>query len=341
MCGIIYASSFTDRPVNKKIIKQFNRQMSRGVEGFGIYDGDYQNIVRTPHKRKAVRWLKRYPSKDILFHHRYPTSTDNVKNACHPFSTGDAFDTQYILVHNGVISNDDDLKTEHDKLGIRYSSMQRDGRYNDSEALLWDFALYMEGKQDTLKAQGSIAFICVAIKNGHRTLYFGRNSGSPLNMLATAEHLMLSSEGSGISIETNKLYKFDYDTQELSKSDLTINGYSYSSYSYSGYYGGSGYATPYDRYNSEEFEDDYYDPLYAQKYSTDAKNIAEAYLEITNDDVKDAMDMLEADMATGYYEHTTSYLEALDDAYSLLIERSMTPEYSIVQQHLKLMEERR
>lgn len=334
MCGIIYANSLTGQPVNKKIIKQFNKQMSRGVQGFGIYDGDYQNIVRTPHKRKIVRWLKRYPSSDILFHHRLPTSTDNVKNACHPFSTGSTFDTQYILVHNGVLWNDDELYVDHCKMGIQYSSKQRDGRYNDSEALLWDFALYMEGKQTEMKAEGSIAFICMAIKGDSKTLYFGRNSGSPLNLLMTDDVLMLSSEGAGKSIETNTLYQFDYDTNTLTSSPMTIPS-GYRSYQSTAYYGG--YMGSYDFNDYEDRTE--YNGGYTYN-TTEAKNIADAYLEMSDGDVKLAMDMIETDISSSYYGDNYEYIDQLDDAYSVLVDRSIMPEYSIVQQHLQLMEER-
>lgn len=157
-----------------------------------------------------------------------PTSTINVRNACHPFSTGDIYETEYILIHNGMISNDVELANAHDKLGIEYHSNQPDGTFNDSEALLWDVAEYLEGKQDALKAYGMIAFICMAIpKDGrkHTKLYFGRNSQSPLHMQLDDTMIFLSSEGEGESIDTNTLYTYDYRTHVLKTSELTINSY--------------------------------------------------------------------------------------------------------------------
>ena len=209
----------------------------------------YKNLVRSTTEKGIKKWLKRYPSDNILFHHRFPTSTDNVKNACHPFSTGDFFKTNYVLVHNGHISNDDKLRQEHEARGIKYYSMQPDGfSFNDSEALLWDIALYLEGEQTELKATGNIAFICMAMGKGnqHDRLYFGRNS-NPLNMKFNDHILMLSSEGKGEPIEQNTLYNFDYKTRKLETKPLEIPQYVYTTPTVYG----SGY-TAEDYYEYEE-----------------------------------------------------------------------------------------
>lgn len=162
-----------------------------------------------------------------------PTSTKNVVNACHPFTTKDFFSeangysgTTYILAHNGVISNHqaEECKKEHEKLGIVYTSVQPDGSFNDSEALLWDMALHLEGKKSFLSACGSIAFICLALnqKKGDK-LHFGRNFGSPLVMdLKPGGHLFLSSEGEGETVKTDALFTFDHRTKTLTDRYLSI-----------------------------------------------------------------------------------------------------------------------
>jgi predicted glutamine amidotransferase len=226
MCGIVYGANFQGYPVNKKILRQFQSQRSRGIEGFGLFDGQYKNIVRTPKERKIKSWLKNHPTNEIMFHHRYPTSTDNVKNACHPFSSRDFFgkNKNYVLVHNGMLWNADELKAEHEKLGIEYYSVQPDGRFNDSEALMWDVALYLEGKQDRLHAYGSIAFICIAKRGKKESLFFGRNS-SPLKMASTEHSLFLASElkhKRAEDIDANHLYEFDYETRLITKEPLVV-----------------------------------------------------------------------------------------------------------------------
>lgn len=210
MCGIVYAKSLKNHPVNAHIIDQFMSQRSRGTQGFGLFDAEYGNMVKNPEEGGIISWLKKYPSKEILFHHRWPTSTDNVKNACHPFSTKDFFKTCYILVHNGWLTNADELKIEHEKLGIKYSSEQPDGKFNDSEALLWEFALYMEGKKDKIDTTGPVAFICIALdEKGGDKLHYGRNT-NPLHMYKNNKKILLSSEGKGSMIPADKLHTYDY-----------------------------------------------------------------------------------------------------------------------------------
>jgi hypothetical protein len=255
MCGIVGALSFNDMPVNDTVLQVFENQRTRGLEGFGLYDYEYKNLVRSTTEHGIKKWLRRYPSSNILFHHRLPTSTKNVKNACHPFSTKDHFKTNYVLVHNGYLFNDDDLKEAHELKGIKYHSEQPDGTFNDSEALLWDIALYLEGKQKTVKAEGAIAFICIAITPGKKAnkMYFGRNT-SPLKMLHTEEGLLLSSEGPGVATETDTLYTFNYDTRKLTTKELklpmqTYNWKGYQNYNYNGYYD-----SIYEDWGDEDYE---------------------------------------------------------------------------------------
>lgn len=188
-----------------------------------MFDGDFNHLIRKTRESDITAWLRKYKSTDILFHHRFPTSTDNVKNACHPFSTKDHFETNYILIHNGHITNASSLKKAHAEIGIDYYSIQEDERFNDSEALTWDLALYLEGEQDKLQAYGGIAFICVAIKDGKKKLYFGRNS-SPLFMQISKKRVFLASVAGTARNEVKRdtLYTFDYETKKLTEAPLKI-----------------------------------------------------------------------------------------------------------------------
>lgn len=210
MCGIVYKTSFNNKPVNQAIAQMYNKQKHRGINGFGFY---LPQLNRLTHNTKEGRILnllgrKEYQATEVLFHHRYPTSTANKQNACHPFSTKAnkaLFDHNYVLVHNGVLHNERDLKLEHEKLGINYVSVQPDGGFNDSEALLYDVALYLEGKQTELQARGSIAFI---VKRDDGKTFFARNYGSPLQYELTSRGLTVRSEGNGEQVLANTLYEF-------------------------------------------------------------------------------------------------------------------------------------
>lgn len=226
MCGIVYAESFDGSPVNNGIMQVFDKQRHRGTEGFGLYDGQEGNMVHATKEDKILKWLVRYDSNMVLFHHRNPSSTINVKRAAHPFSTKDFFgDTEYILVHNGHIHNSYELADVHDEMGIPYHSVLDNGTFNDSEALLWDLALVLEGQKTDLEAEGAIAFICLKKVNGVlEKMYFGRNS-NPLRIVRDEHRFELHSEGEGEMIEDNVLYTYNYKLKRLTQRAFTIPDY--------------------------------------------------------------------------------------------------------------------
>lgn len=338
MCGIIYSKSFNHKPVNNLILQQFQAQKMRGRQGFGVFDGEYKNMVKTPKEDTILKWLKRYPSNELMFHHRFPTSTANVKNAAHPFSTKDFFgDNQYILVHNGILWNERELQEEHEKLGIVYSSVQPNGQFNDSEALLWDVALYLEGKQTELKAEGSIAFICMALNEGNDKLYFARNSGSPLNMQFNKKRLSLSSEGRGSAIDVDRLYCFTYATQAIHKFALAIPTYR-STYSHSpaqtsfgvddfdsGYYDEDGIFRPFRGLEPEDKEHEALDFTDPNTMEADIKEAVNEYLEYADGYYALAVDMIDEEVNrledTQEYDTLTFYeVQILEAAKEVLID---------------------
>lgn len=225
MCGIVYMQDFNGNPVNNFILNQFDDQRHRGTQGFGIYDGSHDNIITTPKENGILKWLVKYDSPLLLMHHRYPTSTINVKRAAHPFATRKFFgDNEYILVHNGSVSNARELKEEHEKLGIEYYSILDNGTFNDSEALLWDFALVMEGKKKELDARGNIAFIAMKLTKGELThMHFARNYGSPLLMNRDKNGIQIASElKDGDVVPVDTLHSFNYKIKRLTKKQFTV-----------------------------------------------------------------------------------------------------------------------
>lgn len=232
MCGIAFAQDFSGAPVNNGIMQVFDNQRKRGTSGFGLFDGQYKHIVKATKEEAILKWLVKYDSSTILFHHREPTSTINVKKAAHPFSTKKYFgDSQYILVHNGHISNAWALQDKHEKLGIKYQSFVKGGKFNDSESLLWEMALYLEGRQDDMDAVGGIAFVCIKMVKGQLDkLYFGRNSSRPLNLYRDKYGIALSSEGPGKSIDSQRLYTYNYKAKRLTDRGFFMATYEYPAY---------------------------------------------------------------------------------------------------------------
>lgn len=230
MCGIIYKNSFTGQNVNREIRKQYFKQKSRGTDGFGflaINDGK-TTLKKEMFEHQIMRDLKKIKASEIIFHHRWPTSTPNTIETAHPIATKhDKYKHNYHLVHNGIIFNDNELKVEHEALGIVYETKVSDKMFNDSECLLHDLALAIEGIKeiDKLKARGSIAFVLLQTskEDEPEALYFGKNYGSPLKIDYNEKiGLSLASEGTGYDIPDNKLFRFDYDTKALTSQDMVI-----------------------------------------------------------------------------------------------------------------------
>lgn len=267
MCGIVYMQSFDGSSVKRPVWEQFDAQRSRGTEGFGLFDGQY--VFKAALEKRIKRWFKspKYDTDMLLFHHRFPTSTVNERKAAHPFDTGDFFgDNRYILVHNGCIRNPEEMREKHEKLGITYQSVLSDGTFNDSEALLWEFALTVEGKQKAVEATGDIAFICIKLENGDPTrLFFGRNYYKPLNMKRDKMGMMLSSEGDGEKIESNMLYNYNYKLKRLTKHRFTLK--SYVPYTYTGTANSSYTSSGWSSWEDDDWE------LWDKRYETGSHNV--------------------------------------------------------------------
>lgn len=222
MCGIAYEHNLSGLSVNRSVLKTFQAQRARGTEGFGFFDG--QHLVHAAQEKRIVRQMKRNHSSLMLFHHRYPTTTINVKQAAHPFTTKGYFgETEYILVQNGGVTNADELRKAHTELEIQYHSVLQDKSFNDSEAFLWDFALYMEGKQKELKAKGPCAFVCLKLVRGKViNMYFGRNWERPLSIFRDKETIRLSSEGETEHVMVDKLFTWNYARRRLYERKMDV-----------------------------------------------------------------------------------------------------------------------
>ena len=208
MCGIIYYRG-PDAPL--KVMRQYRKQHNRGREGFG-----WINIKAKPERRRfkgelmTMFQLGKLQSKELMFHHRFPTSTDNEKSCNHPIGNISDYKLNYYLVHNGIISNAGALFKEHQKLGLNYETIMtgKTMSFNDSECLLHELALYLEGRKKKIGTMGSVAFMLEVTdkNNNHLYTYFGRNESNPLKI--SKDNCMIASElKKGTDIQTNMLFK--------------------------------------------------------------------------------------------------------------------------------------
>ena len=222
MCGIISAKNLKDsHPVNELVKIYYQNQKGRGQQGFGFIGLSKERIdtYRATNERGIMKYLNQYQYDEIIFHHRMPTSTQNTLKGTHPFITEMA-GKRYYFMHNGHIQNAEELKQRHSKRGIAYSSIGKDG-FNDSEALAWDFCLWLNNQQAKVEAEGSVAFACLEVsKETSRAerLYFYRNSGAQLRIYRDKTLFLLASEGSYPLIRENRLYFWDYQEGQIKRS---------------------------------------------------------------------------------------------------------------------------
>lgn len=249
MCGIIYGKGNNGVRISKKIMKLYDKQRSRGSEGFGYVaskNGVIQEHVLKEKEADIRHMIKDSDANEILYHHRLPTSTANLYEAAHPIEVeNDSLKYRYYVAHNGVITNSKELYETHNKLGFTYSTELRketrivtrdraihdsvEIKFNDSESLAIELARYVEGLSKEIGTRGSVAFIMLQVdRETAKTVkvFFGRNTGNPL-YIEKNNHLFIlkSSSENGIEVEVNKVFAFEDDKiTEFAKVDI---GYHY------------------------------------------------------------------------------------------------------------------
>lgn len=229
------------KSASKMTLKRYRQQKVRGSQGFGYIsvkqNGEVHEWGRAKDEQSIVECMEKDNSPSFMFHHRYPTSTPNLLEATHPIKVShEKLRHDYYVTHNGIISNDDDLKVAHDLEKFEYqtriveSFTTRETTYsremfNDSEAFAIELAKVLDGSQKEINAKGSIAFIALQVNKDTQkveNVFYGRNYSNPLKCFRGSDFFTLCSEGKGESIEADRLYRYDWVTQKVHVKDLLI-----------------------------------------------------------------------------------------------------------------------
>src|ERR1035437_1642473 len=247
MCGIIAEFNKEGNNANEFCINQYEEQHSRGSQGFGVVriDGNKKHeVLRSTEGAKFMYDLHSKKVRSMLVHHRYPTSSPNYLGQTHPISVDhESLEYKYLVVHNGIISNDDDLKAEHEKLGFQYTTdiqiqskynyggtTKWEDKFNDSEAIAIELARFIENKSNIVGAMGAAALVALQIDkltNKVTKVYFCRNASNPLAMTFNKGRLRLSSEGEGDDIKPDTLYSWNFENNKLKKRAMKFKTYTY------------------------------------------------------------------------------------------------------------------
>jgi predicted glutamine amidotransferase len=325
MCGIVYAFRTDDKPAAKRVMKRYKRQAARGQDGFGYVaisdDFKVQEYRRFMTEAGVRTGLMGSDAKHVLFHHRFPTSTINIAEAAHPILVKHPeLKHSYYIVHNGVISNPDEVKPEHEEMGYKYTTeingfykatsgkvYQGQSSYNDSEALAIELARTIEGLQPAVRTRGSIAVMALQCdKTGQnvKALYYGTNGGNPLTITSDEAGIVIASEG-GSQIRSNVMYRTEFESGDTAEVQVPLPSYYSSAVGY-GYnykpahddneeedYQPKKYLTAKDYgFNDEDLpdwgEDDELDQLYANRLRIE-NDISMAQLSVSSGELDAAM----------------------------------------------------
>jgi asparagine synthetase B (glutamine-hydrolysing) len=196
MCGICGIHRFGDAPIDKTMVDILILQnQNRGMEAAGIAlqqeDGTinvlkndvtpYQFIADPDYKQFMEEHL-RETTVTVLGHTRKATKGDpKINNNNHPMFAGES-----AIVHNGVIHNDDQLFTE-------FKLKRKAATDSDIIRAVVDAQGLTRKTVDMMsRATGNAAFAAIH-PNAPGKLLLGR-SGNPIELAATANHLIFSSE---------------------------------------------------------------------------------------------------------------------------------------------------
>ena len=247
MCGLVALWSKKNKPVGQQVFNLYEKQAARGKQGYGFIAIDRNGMVVGEHRSKTELEIKKLLNKEkapmVMFHHRFPTSTDNTMGTTHPMNVShEELEFDYRLAHNGIIRNADARKTAHESLGYVYTTehyeeheaVYNDGtreyvggkglKFNDSESLAIDIARHLDGKQDDVPSIGPVAFWAVRLVKGTNqvvSIYYGKNAGRDLTTVKGKNYMGIASEH-GEDIDEMKIFSYEFGDHQLYEQEFPI-----------------------------------------------------------------------------------------------------------------------
>jgi predicted glutamine amidotransferase len=243
----------------------------------------------------------------IMLHHRMPTSSENKISQTHPILVNNgSLKHKYLVVHNGVINNEDEMREKHmNQLGFVYTTDRTTDtgkeEFNDSEALAIEVARFVEKQTSKIESIGSAAFIAYEIDkktNKLLNVHFCRNS-SPLKLSMTRNKIRLSSEGEGEDVKENTMYSFSIKDFKLKKRvcemlirEPVVESKTETKPTYCGYSGYNRTDYGYKTVWNKQTESRYLETNPPIEYYTEKDEIIEDMVEDAQTDITDLIDML-------------------------------------------------
>ena len=248
MCGLVAVISKKNKSVAQKVFSLYKKQDGRGKQGFGYLaiskDWILESVQRSKYEVDIKPLLMKEKAPIILFHHRFPTSTENTLQTTHPmFVKHDELEFDWCVAHNGGIINNDSIKSLHEKLGYTYTTefveqliatnskgeqeilSDKGMKYNDSECFAIELARHLEGLSDEVSTKGTVAFWCIKLKKNTKevlSIFYGHNKGRELTKTENKKFLAITSIG-GTKVDEMKIYSYDKGDNQLYRQSFPID----------------------------------------------------------------------------------------------------------------------
>jgi len=239
MCGIVGAIS--DHNIEGILIDGLKRLEYRGYDSAGLAILNSANKLERLRKQGKVRELAKQLSKSKLSgnagiaHTRWAThGAPSVQNA-HPLMSNEEF----VIVHNGIIENHDELKQSLIDKGYEFSSD------TDSETIVHLLHHYFKTNKDFLKAvQKTVADLkgaysigvlsvqdpnhIIAVRSGSPLVIGkGKNenffASDPLALTSVADEFIFLEDGDIANITIDEIKIYDVEQNEVKRNSRKIN----------------------------------------------------------------------------------------------------------------------
>lgn len=244
MCGIVAAVA--QRNIVPVLLEGLKRLEYRGYDSCGVAvhtDGELRRARSTERVAQLIQQVEKEHLEGCtgIAHTRWATHGKPATHNAHPHFSGRQQGTARIaLVHNGIIENHDELRTELQAQGYTFESQ------TDTEVIahlvdhLYNGDLFLTVQQATRRLTGAYAIAVFCQEEPHRVI--GARHGSPLvlglgqqeNFLAsdalalagTTDQIVYLDEGDVVDVQLSKVWIVDKQGQPVERAVHTVHSHS-------------------------------------------------------------------------------------------------------------------